>query len=541
MIIMALPTLAQEEWERNDPRSMESMVFDVVGNKEITLPPAARLFEPIPPQSYQRSNPSLEYSFESFFYPAEAIALRLRPRPLASVPEEKLYGNYLRAGFGNFATPFLDFYSTNKRQKEFSYGMKLNYMNSFRGPVDEANSAQGRFNTGIFGSVYGDKITLSGEAGYIRENLHFYGYQDGTGIEPDDILQVFNRLDLKGSFKNTSAEDDFQINGKLGLKNVSNNFDAKETEIYADLQSTLEVLAEARTITDLSFSSISRDDPQFSGENRVFVSARGGLEYQLDRLRIHAILRADYLPDTLAGEKGLHLYPIAGILYQPIDNVEIKFGTSGGVQKQTYNMFSSQNLYLQEGQYVAGTILQSGLYANARISLGNYFNLSGGIEISSYKNSFYFNNDPLDQSRFEVLYDTGVVRLVNPTVTLLFNKDEKYRTSLSLDLFNYSMDVLPEAWHKPAYVLGSNSNINIVEKFRITLDAYLMGGIKAQEGVQTVELDAITDLNLGIEYFTGSRMSVFLQGKNLTGSNYQLLNNYPVRGIQVLGGMSYKF
>ena len=534
-------TAFSQEWEKNDPRSMESMVFDVVGNKEIKLPPASRMFDPIPPQSYQRINSDLSYSFQSFFYSANAIGLRLRPRPLAAVREDKLYGNYLKAGFGNFGTPFLDVYAANKRQKEFSYGARFNYINSFTGPIDKENSAQGRLQAGVFGSAYGDKVTLTGEASFVRDNLHFYGYQDGTGVLAEDIAQNFNRTDLAVKVKNTSAEDDFQGKVKIGLRNVSNRFSAKETEIYADVKTTLQVLEEAWSHVDAGISSISRNDPQFTGDNRFFFYAKGGLRYQLDDLTIKAMLRVDYLTDTLSGKDGIQLFPVAGIDYMLGDNIHLSAGIEGGVERTTYNGMTAENLFLQEGQYIAAAIKQSGLYANLNIALSNNLDLQGGIDIANYRNSHYFNNTLADQARFEILYDTGSVRVLNPNVSLSYNQDDKYRVNLGLDLYNYSMDELAEAWHRPTFVMSANSKVKLVDKFHITFDAYLLSGILTEESGNTVELDPVTDLNLGIEYFTGSRMSVFLEGRNLTGNNYMLYNHYPVRGLQILGGLTYKF
>ena len=71
---------------------------------------------------------------------------------------------------------------------------------------------------------------------------------------------------------------------------------------------------------------------------------------------------------------------------------------------------------------------------------------------------------------------------------------------------------------------------------------YLLSGIKAQSAIgETKTLATINDLNIGLELSFTERAGIFIDLKNIFGSNYQLYNNYPVKGFQLIGGLSYKF
>ena len=88
-----------------------------------------------------------------------------------------------------------------------------------------------------------------------------------------------------------------------------------------------------------------------------------------------------------------------------------------------------------------------------------------------------------------------------------------------------------------------NSSFNIVDKFLINADLMSQGGAKAfnVDTNTVITLDAAFDLNLRLNYFVSSQFSVFLKGSNLLANEYQLYLNYPVRGLQVLGGLTYVF
>jgi hypothetical protein len=57
----------------------------------------------------------------------------------------------------------------------------------------------------------------------------------------------------------------------------------------------------------------------------------------------------------------------------------------------------------------------------------------------------------------------------------------------------------------------------------------------------TDTLSALIDLQAKIDYSFNSRLSVFAIGNNLLNQSYQRFWNYPVRGIQGIGGVSFKF
>ena len=163
--------------------------------------------------------------------------------------------------------------------------------------------------------------------------------------------------------------------------------------------------------------------------------------------------------------------------------------------------------------------------------------------MANLKDLYFYQNNTLDRARFITVYDDGNTKRTNLFGELSYSQTDKARFSLRGDLFGYSTDKVEAAWHRPTYRMTLNSSFNIVDKFLINADLMSQGGAKAfnVDTNTVITLDAAFDLNLRLNYFVSSQFSVFLKGSNLLANEYQLYLNYPVRGLQVLGGLTYVF
>lgn len=126
-----------------------------------------------------------------------------------------------------------------------------------------------------------------------------------------------------------------------------------------------------------------------------------------------------------------------------------------------------------------------------------------------------------------------------------------YTLGSRLDLYQYDLNNQQEAWHRPTWEFRVNNQIKPVDQLLIQANVNFMGGLKAKEiqvfapgtaePFPVVNLKTIADLQLKADYKITDRISVFAEGNNiLNGKNTRWLN-YPVRGIQLIGGASFKF
>ena len=66
-------------------------------------------------------------------------------------------------------------------------------------------------------------------------------------------------------------------------------------------------------------------------------------------------------------------------------------------------------------------------------------------------------------------------------------------------------------------------------------------GVAQKQSFERINARLNIDANLNVGYRVNDQLSIFAKGNNLLGNSYQAWANYPVQGLQVLGGVTYKF
>jgi hypothetical protein len=181
------------------------------------------------------------------------------------------------------------------------------------------------------------------------------------------------------------------------------------------------------------------------------------------------------------------------------------------------------------------------LGVNAR--LGKQVEAHAGVAAASLENLYYFVNSEDDQSKFMPVYDNGTTKRNNIYASVSYAQSEKAKFMLRGDFYTYSTDNVEEAWHRPTYRLSANAFYNVYDKILLKADLIMQGGMKAfdQNTLQTIKLDGAFDLNVRAEYLFSQSFSFFVELNNIASSQYPLYYHYPVRGFQVLGGITWSF
>jgi hypothetical protein len=204
---------------------------------------------------------------------------------------------------------------------------------------------------------------------------------------------------------------------------------------------------------------------------------------------------------------------------------------------------SRENLWIAPNIPVFHTNKLFDLQAALHTRIGNKVSLNGGFSFASLKNWYFYINSPLDQAKFLPEFDLGATQRTNFFASLGFAQTEAASFLLRGDLYSYSPEDSEEAWHRPTYKVTGDVSFNIYKKVLLDFNLIAQGGMKAFDQVtdEVVELDAAFDLNARGEYVLSESFSVFLQFNNITSNQYPVFLNYPVRGLQVLGGLTWSF
>jgi hypothetical protein len=529
-------------WEKTQEGEIENASFVVEKERQIELPIEARRFEKIPPvPNDQMTRQVLPYSF-SLFYPEMNIlfipnrALKLKDEPL-----DKLYGGTVNLGFGNYVTPYLEVDYFNKRENKYLIGVNAEHLSSRNGPVDKQNSGNGYSKLKFTSKFFNSAFTSDVSAQYKRSFYHFYGYPENIPVVEDSIRRKFDHIALQGHLGNNDQENEFDYDLKFNFDYFTDNFNSRESDISLGLKSGIVLDDDLQFLLDGDINIMNYKYE--SNLNRNLIRIKPSIFYKYNEFDLTAGLNFVFQNDTLNSRGSVLLYPMIRVDYHLNDyfNMYLKF--DGDLEKVTFRDIAYENPYTVPGAPVLHRNKKFGLNWGIDGNILNVLNFTAGFSLSEYKDMYFYQNDSLNVSTFNLLYEHQNTSFSNIYGELVFSRIKQYHVSLRADYFKYSTKQLDVPWHKPSYQISSHMNYSLYEKIVFGANIYFMGGIQAfdWENDQTVRLDPIVDLNLDVNYRFSDQLGAFIKFDNILGKNYERYYRYPVRSIQVMIGASVNF
>ena len=542
-MLFALACQAQDKKDWDGDGEIENVEIEIVKERQITLPKANRNFEKIPPRAFEPIKPPIKYDFQSFNFVAPQINALVRPLKLKSEQQSNVYGGFLRLGYGNYVSPLIEGYINTTRDKNKLIGAHAYHNSSDKGPVDGRNSGSGSSGISVFARSFSDAIALSGNADFENRTTHFYGYPEGQDVKANEIKQSYNVFKLAGDLSNTKNSA-FSYKLGAGFRYMSDRYDARETEVGFNFKAAYELDEDSKIHLKADYYIISRKDALVSPKPRnLFVVAPSYEIIPIDEFKVSVGLIAAYENDTI-DSKDLHFYPDIRATYPLSPSVDVVATLNGGIEKVSLLSLSNENLWIAPNLPVFHTnkALDFGVALNAK--LGNKVSAHTGLSFASLKNMYYFINSDTDPSKFTTVYDVGAgTKRTNFYAALSYAQSEIAKFMFRGDYFAYGTSTIAEAWHRPTYKLTANATYNLYEKILFQADLITQGGMRAfdPDTDSAVKLKAAFDLNFKTEYLFSKSFSAFLQFNNITSNRYPIFYHYPVRGFQLMGGITWSF
>jgi hypothetical protein len=263
----------------------------------------------------------------------------------------------------------------------------------------------------------------------------------------------------------------------------------------------------------------------------------------VEKLWLTIGLNAAMENDTLGKSGSVHVYPNLKAVYQVAESVEAYAGITGDIDKVSLHTLSAENLWVNKNLDIFHTNRSIDFFGGIKGKLGRKAGFGVGLSYANLNGLYFYQNSSIKREYFDVIYDNGNTQRTNLFAELNFSYSSIVKMNVRGDYFNYSTDQLPQAYHRPTYLITYNSTYNIYKKLLFNVDFIAQGGIKAYdtETLKVVELKPALDLNVKVDYFVSKQFSVFLKFNNLLSNQYQVYLNYPVRGFQAMGGISWSF
>lgn len=550
--VAGFQAFAQKGW--NNDGKLESTEIVVEKNKVLELPEASRNYEKFRIDPPEKKTNKVTYRFNDYKLPDQDVALSVRVLTIKQEDLPKLYGNYVKAGFGNYATPYLKGYFHNKRDDRASYGAYVSHVSS-NGPVE--NSDVSNSEIGVNGESYLGNFTLGAKASYERDSYKYYGknFPQGEFLNSDE--QKFNRIGAEAYLNNQldpGAKMQYRVGG--GIKHFSDAFDASEFNGYADLNLKYYLSDKSRVALLSDFSYISYKSN--STVSRPFFRLSPSYQMDMDKLDLSVGAGIAYADDNVTGGDKLNFYPKVRVGFEAIEDKLVLFGgLDGDLERVSLFELTRENPWVRgyntdadipvdEKLIIKNTDKQIEVYGGVTGSLASNVQFTARAAYQNLNNLYFFNHSPLDSSRFNLVYDNGAVSNINFYGELVYNRADKSRFGVKLDYNNYSVDSLEHPFYRPAMQASIFGSHNLYNKILFNAELYYIGSSfgKIYRGLgkqAIVESDKIIDLNLKVDYRISEKFSTFVMLNNVLGKKYERFVNYPTKGFQALGGITYTF
>ena len=458
---ISLSSFAQEKWGEGE---IEKVEIEIVKEKQISLPKANRNFEKVPPRPAEPIKPQIVYDFKNLSFTTPEFNPAIRPLRLKAEPIQKIYGNYISAGFGNYISPFLDAYATTKRDKEKFYGIKLFHQSFGQGAVDKSNSGNGNTQLRLFGKAFGKRAIAGGFLNYENIGTHFYGYTPSTDIESSAIRQSYSIVSLGGEVENaTSGKLNYKLNGAFSY--LSDNYNAKESEASLGFRSNYEVTKNSKIYIGSDYFLIARKDALIEAKPRHIFKVKGGYQFSpIDDLSVTIGANVVYENDTIGKNKSLHIYPDLKAEYPLTESILMYAALTGDIDKVSLHTIAHENAWVNSNIGIFNTNRSIEFSGGLKGKLGNKVAFGAGLAVANLKDFYFYQNDPTDRSKFITVFDEGNTKRSNLFGELSFSHAEIARVMLRADAYTYSTDEVAQAWHRPTYRVSVGAFYNIYSK-----------------------------------------------------------------------------
>jgi len=536
--VLSLQAIAQQQWE--EAGEIENAEVIIEKDREIELPYQPRNFDKVPPVNISTSGIKQEYAFPSLSLAVPSTTADIKALKLQEEPLDKYYGNLARLGFGNYMSPLAELYLYTKRNENYLAGVQARHLSFGRGPVDGRNSASSATEIKAEGSFFSDKITGGGDASFGRLGWNYYGYDPTLGVAEgeDSLRHVFNKYGASFHVSNAPSEAGIKAQVRADFKGQNDNFDVSESWLALDsrLEKELEngIFAHLGVFADF----IGYNDVTSVGRQRVGVEPT--VSYKKDEYTIDAGIRYVYQSDTAVSPS--QVYPLVTGTYTFSPALKVVGELSGNSRLNTWQSSTAANPYMGKGLDIHNTneFLHVGLGA------------SGGTSFMSYQIGFHrrvlkefglFVNSESDPSKFILVYDTANFKISEFYGQADFYAGSSLTVTAGFRAFGYDSDTFMDVWHLPGYQLMLSGSYLAFNKVRTKAGLTYMGGIKGWDTQlrQTKELAPGADIFLDVDYLLSERATIFVRFNNIVNQNYEMLSNYPVRGLVVRAGFSYSF
>ncbi len=527
----------------------------VIASYEPTISDAFKInFNPnIRDSAYEK--PNFTYTIQSKKIPTSFMLEPIKPAKIVGEPISKLYKNLIKAGFGNYLTPYIEIYANSVRSKTYSFGVHAKHLSSSGSIKDYAESKYSNNALEVYGMKYFKKSTLDGEVYFHRDVINYYGFKPiDFPTYNADIKQRYAIIGLNATYYSNYVDSNL-LNHKIGFGfyNLSDRYSTHENNLKFnfDLDKNVQFFdfSDKQTIgIKTSIDYYNNGGAIGSSVNSAIFGFKPYISTHFNEYLFYAGVDMSIATSTGVATK-LHIYPKLEAALNIIPKVlKVYGGISGGIDKSSFRTLSDENPFINTNTSVGFSNKKFEIYAGINSSLTKTIDFSASISNSTIDGMPLFVNDTntvfnAPDNQFTAVYDK--VNRLKINAIFLFKYDEKLNFVFNANLYRYSTDLEAEAWHKPGFDASLSARYNINNKIIAHADIYTFTKSYAKVYSNNLmiikEIDGMLDANIGVEYRYSKILSGFLNINNLTAGRYEKWYDYPNQRFNMMLGFTYAF
>ncbi len=484
--------------------------------------------------------PPLTYNIpaQNLFYTYQPIPLN----PLALQQDTNLYlglRNYVKVGYGNLSTPYVSAGFSFGDGKKFLANVYADYISS-KGKLLYQDYS--KLHVKGAASLFLPSNEVYVAAGLrMRENF-LYGFDTSVyKYSKKDVRQQFQDITAKIGIRNTRVgEFNLHYNPSLEISNFNNVNKLTETSfiLSAPVEKQFgEVFAfrvEGRA--DVTRYSTKNQPVNVQLNNNVF-QVSPSLVFSTPRFSING-----GITPTWDNGKFVWLPNVYAEAYIKENVFAFQAGWVGRLTKNTYRNLSEINPYLKPFTSQLNT-KEIEYYGGIKGTLGKHFTFNAKAGYLSYNNLPFFINDTATDNKAFVISNESKVKNLRIHADMSFVSKEKFTVTAGLTLNGYTlMKNNARAWHTLPMEFTSSLRWWAFKRVLLKADFYAFGKqhYLEKENVSKV-LAPGSDFSAGVEFKINKTFSAWMDVNNIFNTKYERWNNYPVYGMNLMGGVRVNF
>lgn len=505
----------------------------------------------------------------STFTPAKGRAADIeRSRPI------KIYDNYATLGVGNFTSVLAELSSNIEVSRTDNFGIFFTH-NSSQGGIEDVVIEDKFYDTELNLNYTSRQRNMMWKAQAGLEHRLYNWYGLGPSMEAITPSNYMAQQNYYSGYAGADLRfnDSFFDEIDLDYRFFTDRFSSMEHHV--EFRPRFEVpIGEELFNTQLIFDYVTGEfDQDFSSGPPIDYSSMqiglsSGLVVLRDDLTLNLGAALYYHHDGANSDSGVYVYPRVSASYRMAGEYFIAYAAiEGDLKNNTYYQFTKDNPFVSPTLLILPTDQQYQALVGAKGKLSSSIGYDLRAKFASEDNKALFRANPRigpteeeyqKHNSFTVVYDQ--VNTFSAFGEINFDVNRDFTMRLNGEYFLYDPSDQDEAWNLPDFKAGLFLDYQIGQSWSLGANAYWIGerqdqlteyGPILEPGpgpgpgpvpvVSTVDLDGYFDLNAKIAYRFNDQLSAFVRGYNLLGDNYERWVDYPVLGLQVLAGITYKF